>query len=239
MEICTGLPGTADRAQARSLSITTKRAFTTLYTLCSQVQCADGTGPLGDLLQATDGNFYGTTYQGGATNGCCGTVFSISNKLGPFVRSVTSQGKVGTSVTILGFNLTGSTAVTFGTAAASFTVNSTGTAITTSVPAGATTGTISVTTPTGTLDSNVGFKVIPQITKSSPTSGAVGTSVTITGVSLTQTSKVTFGGVAATSFTVNSDAQVTATVPTGAKTGKIVITTPGGTASSKTSFTVT
>jgi hypothetical protein len=54
----------------------------------------------------------------------------------------------------------------------------------------------------------------------------VGTVVTITGVSLTQTTKVTFGGVAATSFTVNSDTQVTTTVPTGAKTRKITIATP-------------
>jgi uncharacterized protein (TIGR03437 family) len=66
----------------------------------------------------------------------------------------------------------------------------------------------------------------------------VGTPVTLNGVSLTQTSKVTFGGVAAT-FSMNSDLQVTATVPTGAKTGKIVITTPGGTATSATNFTVT
>jgi hypothetical protein len=59
------------------------------------------------------------------------------------------------------------------------------------------------------------------------------------GVSLTQTTKVTFGGVTATSFTVNSDTNVTAIVPTGAKTGKIVVTTPGGTATSPTRFTVT
>jgi len=218
--------------------ITTKGALTTLYTFCSLPQCADGSRPYGGLLQATDGNFYGATDEGGETNGY-GTVFSISNGLSPFVQSVTSQGKVGASVTILGFNLTGSTAVNFGTAAATFTVNSTGTAITTSVPSGATTGLISVTTPSETLNSNATFKVLPQLTKFSPSSGAVGTSVTITGVSLTQTSKVTFGGVAATSFTVNSDTQVTATVPTGAKTGKIVITTPGGTATSATKFTVT
>jgi hypothetical protein len=67
----------------------------------------------------------------------------------------------------------------------------------------------------------------------------VGTLVTITGVSLTQTTRVTFGGVAATSFTVNSDTQVTATVPTGAKTGKIAVTTSGGTAIGTGTFTVT
>jgi len=71
------------------------------------------------------------------------------------------------------------------------------------------------------------------------TSKPVGTVVTITGVSLTKTTKITFGGIAATTFTVNSDIQVTVTVPTGAVTGKIVVTTSGGTATSATSFTVT
>jgi hypothetical protein len=67
----------------------------------------------------------------------------------------------------------------------------------------------------------------------------VGTVVTITGVSLTQATNVTFGGVKATTFTVNSDVQVTATVPTGAVTGKIAITTPGAIAKSGATFTVT
>ena len=82
-------------------------------------------------------------------------------------------------------------------------------------------------------------RVTPQILSFSPPSGPVGTAVTITGVSLTQTTKVTFGGVTATTFTVISDTQVTATVPTGGKTGKIGITTPGGTATSSGTFTVT
>jgi hypothetical protein len=53
--------------------------------------------------------------------------------------------------------------------------------------------------------SNVPFRVTPQILSFSPTSGKVGTPVTIKGVSLIQTTKVTFGGVKATSVTVNSD----------------------------------
>ncbi|HXZ42173.1 MAG TPA: IPT/TIG domain-containing protein, partial [Terriglobales bacterium] len=110
--------------------------------------------------------------------------------------------------------------------------------ISATVPAGATTGTITVTTPSGTLATRLAFLVTPQITSFIPPSGTVGTTVTITGVSLTETSKVTFGGVSA-SFTVDSDTQVTATVPTGAKMGKIMITTPGGTASSASNFTVT
>src|SRR5262249_23608308 len=107
------------------------------------------------------------------------------------------------------------------------------------VPAGATTGFVKVTTPSGTLTSNTKFRVTPQILSFSPGSGSVGTPVTITGVSLAQTTKVTFGGVTATMFTVDSDTQVTATVPTGARTGKIGIVTPGGTALSATNFTVT
>jgi hypothetical protein len=72
----------------------------------------------------------------------------------------------------------------------------------------------------------------------SPTSGAPGKVVTITGTEFTGASKVTFGAVAATIFTVNSATQITATVPTGAKTGKIGVTTNEVTASSKTNFTV-
>jgi hypothetical protein len=98
---------------------------------------------------------------------------------------------------------------------------------------------VTVTTPGGTLTSNKRFRVTPQIISFKPTSGTVGTAVQITGVSLTQTTKVTFGGVRATSFTVNSDTQVTATVPTGAKTGHIAITTAGGTVTSSGVFTVT
>jgi uncharacterized repeat protein (TIGR03803 family) len=210
--------------------------LTTLYSFCSQTNCTDGEFPFGGLLQATNGDFYGTTAGGGANGD--GTVSSLSVGLVPFVETLPTSGKVGTAVKILGSKLTGTTSVSFNGTAATFTVVS-ATEISTSVPARATTGAVSVTTPSGTLNSNVTFRVIPQITSFTPTNGAVGMVVTITGVSLTQTTAVTFGGVKATSFTVVSDTQVTATVPTGAKTGKIGITTPGGTAASATTFTVT
>jgi hypothetical protein len=78
----------------------------------------------------------------------------------------------------------------------------------------------------------------PTITDFSPTSGAVGTSVTINGSGFTGTSAVAFNGTSA-SFTINSDSKITATVPSQASTGPISVVAPGGTVASPTSFTVT
>jgi hypothetical protein len=79
----------------------------------------------------------------------------------------------------------------------------------------------------------------PTISDSfSPTSGLVGTSVTIPGTGLTRASAVRFNGASAT-FNVGSDTSLTAMVPSGATTGPISVTTPGGTATSRMSFTVT
>jgi uncharacterized repeat protein (TIGR03803 family) len=218
--------------------ITTAGKFTTLYNFCSQAKCADGSAPQGGLVQATNGMFYGTTYYGG-TDGL-GTIYSLSATLSPFVKTVPTSANPGTTIIILGNNLTGATQVTFNGIAATFTVVSS-TEIKAVVPASATTGTVTVVTPNGTLKSNLIFYVVvtPQIKSFTPKSGPVGTIVTINGAGLTQTTEVTFDGVAATEFTVDSDKKVTATVPTGAKTGKIAITAPAGTATSTTSFTVT
>ncbi len=53
--------------------------FTTLYPFCSQANCADGSNPYsgGRLVQGTDGNFYGVTFQGGIVGGY-GTVFKVT-----------------------------------------------------------------------------------------------------------------------------------------------------------------
>jgi uncharacterized repeat protein (TIGR03803 family) len=219
--------------------VTLGGALTTLYNFCATGNgtCFDGSGPVGGLLQDTNGELYGTTYSGG-TGGGFGTVFGLSTGLGPFVKTLPGSGKVGARVIILGTNLTGATSVSFNGTAATFTVASSS-EITTTVPTGATMGPVKVTTPGGTLLSNVAFRVTPQLLSFSPSSGPVGTSVVITGVSLTKTNRVTFGGVAAASFTVNSDTQVTATAPTGAKTGKLSTVTSGGTATSTGTFTVT
>jgi len=56
--------------------ITTAGDLTTLYSFCSQQNCSDGSAPEAALVQGSDGNFYGTTYLGGANSG--GTVFKIT-----------------------------------------------------------------------------------------------------------------------------------------------------------------
>jgi hypothetical protein len=144
---------------------------------------------------------------------------------------------VGKSVGILGQGFSTATGVKFGTGPARFTIVS-DTYMTATVAAGATTGNVTVLEPGGNLVTPQVFKVTPQASSFSPTSGPVGTQVVITGMSLTQATSVSFGGVKATSFTVNSDTQVTATVPTGAKTGKISIVTKGGSAAVPGTFTV-
>jgi uncharacterized repeat protein (TIGR03803 family) len=142
--------------------ITPKGKLTTLYDFCSQVNCDDGFQPDSSLFQATNGSFYGTTPFGGIGAACiygCGTVYSLSTGLGPFVETLPASGKVGAKIIILGNNLTGSTAVTFNGKSAAFTVVS-DTEITATAPTGATTGKVAVTTPSGVLKSNVSFRLM-------------------------------------------------------------------------------
>lgn len=135
--------------------ITPTGTFNTLYDFCAQSGCLDGDGPRG-MVQSTDGNFYGVTGDGGSDN--AGTVFKLSTGLGPFVQAMPKFSSIGKTVYILGNNLTGTSSVTFNGTEATFTVMS-DTFLKATVPGGATTGTIQVTTPSGTLLSNVPFDV--------------------------------------------------------------------------------
>jgi uncharacterized repeat protein (TIGR03803 family) len=131
-------------------------ALKTIYDFCAQTYCLDGGNPFMPLLQATNGTLYGTTRNGGTqTNGI---FFSLSRGLRPYVQTIPAQGNVGTNVIILGNNLTGTTSVMFHGVAAAFSVLS-DTEMSATVPAGATTGAVKVTTPTTTLSTNVSFRV--------------------------------------------------------------------------------
>lgn len=78
----------------------------------------------------------------------------------------------------------------------------------------------------------------PTLTQLNPTSGPVGTSVTLTGTNLTGATGVRFNGTAATTFAVVNATTATATVPAGATSGLVTVTTLGGT-SNGLAFAVT
>ena len=77
----------------------------------------------------------------------------------------------------------------------------------------------------------------PSITSFTPTSGPVGTTVTLTGTGFSGATTVSFNGTPA-SFTATSDTSISTPVPSGAATGPITVTTPAGTATSSRSFRV-
>jgi uncharacterized repeat protein (TIGR03803 family) len=207
----------------------------------------DGDLPSSTLIQNTNGLVYGTTPSGGggscaAGGACFGTFFSVATGDAPFVNLEPTQrtGFVGASVGMFGQGFTSASEVKFGGVAAT-TVTLSGTSyLTAVVPAGAHTGSVTVTTGATTLTSPQTFRVKPKITSFSPPSGPTGTPVTIKGSGLTQTTAVKFGTVKATTFTVVSDSEVTADVPSGLASGavSISITTPGGSANGPTKFTV-
>jgi uncharacterized repeat protein (TIGR03803 family) len=145
----TGRSGVVYPTTAYKMSATGS-LYTQLYTSCPENQCASEAPPLGELVEATNGIFYGTS---------TGTVFSLSDGLAPFVMSVPTFGNPGNKVRILGTNLTGSTAVSFDGKPATFMVNSSS-EITAEVPTGAKTGQIIVQTPGGKLKSNVDFTIL-------------------------------------------------------------------------------
>jgi uncharacterized repeat protein (TIGR03803 family) len=134
--------------------VTNQHILTTLHNF----DITDGQYPYAGLLQATNGIFYGLTYGGGPTGE--GTIFSLSVGLAPFVKTIPISGNIGAAVIILGNNLAGATSVSFNGTVATFKVIS-ASAIKATVPAGATTGFVLVTKPSGTLKSNTKFRVNP------------------------------------------------------------------------------
>ncbi|MGI4760252.1 MAG: FG-GAP-like repeat-containing protein [Janthinobacterium lividum] len=192
-----------------------------------------------------------------------GSYYSISNQTLP-VRGSTyrfepvaataiitgispSSGPVGTSLTITGTNLTGSSLVSFSgtsrnTVSTGLVVNAAGTQLTgVTVPAGAQSGAVSVQTAVGPVVNPTYFTVIPTapvITSFAPSSALPGEPVTITGVSFTGATALTLNGNAVANFTVVDATTLTFTVPTNAMSGVLAVTTPVGKGSSKTPLTV-
>lgn len=162
----------------------------------------------------------------------------------PHIASLSpTSGPAGASVTIFGSNFgasQGTSTVKFSGKAAGPATSWSAAKIVVKVPAGAQTGKVIVTVK-GIQSNGVAFTVSPKIAGLSPTSGPVGTSVTISGSdfgSLQGTSTVDFSGKSAGIATSWSATKIVAKVPVGAKTGKVVVTVKGF-ASNGLMFTVT
>jgi uncharacterized repeat protein (TIGR03803 family) len=119
---------------------------------------ATGQNPTG-LVQGTDGVLYGITQDGGSANG--GVFFSLDLGLPTFSRLLPSWGAASDTIGILGQGFTAASGVLFNGVPSSFTVVSDD-YITAQVPSGVTTGSVTVTTPTGTLTSITNFQVIQE-----------------------------------------------------------------------------
>ncbi len=233
----TAAGGTSNGGTIFSLTTSGGSSYSVLYNF-ELTNSTTGYNPASPLIENTDGTFYGTTYYGGLYSTCnCGVIYSFANGLKAYAGLVSTSGAEGAKIGILGQGFGSTTTVKFGGTQAVTVTRSGSTYLTATVPAGALTGSVTVTTGSTVLTSSQSFRVTPTMKTFSPESGAVGTLVTITGTGLKQATKVTFNGKSA-SYTVVSDTEVTATVPTGAKTGKIIVTTKGGSVTSASNFTV-
>ncbi|MEY2655159.1 MAG: hypothetical protein RLZZ524_2187 [Pseudomonadota bacterium] len=155
-------------------------------------------------------------------------------------------GPVGTVVTINGRGFTGAHAAWVGLAhdAAVKVVNDTQVQVT--IPAGATSGAIVVFNAAGVAFTATGFSVSgaaiawpqPGIMNFSPTSGPVGTVVTVNGSGFTGANLAWVGLAHNGSVRVISDTQVQVTIPPGATSGAIGVFNPKNVAFTATAFTV-
>jgi kumamolisin len=195
------------------------------------------------LAPANGGSGPITVTTPGGTASSAGNFSVLAGAAAPAITGLSpGYGPVGTAVVVSGTDFSGATAVGFNGQPAVFVVGASN-QITATVPTSASTGPVTVTTPSGTASSPTAFTVLsgdgsPTVASFTPVSGAVGTTVTVTGANFVNVSSVTVGGVVAAAPNVISATQVSFTVPNGATSGPVVITTGLGTATSADNFTV-
>jgi len=154
------LYGTASGYGAADGGVLFRISLTGEYSVLHSFSYETGYYPIDTLLQHTNGILYGMTESGGVSylGGPGGTFYSMNVGLKPFVTYLSTYGRVGALVQILGQGFTSDSVVSFHGVPASSTVVSS-TYIRAYVPGGATSGPITVTTPSGTLMSNKAFIV--------------------------------------------------------------------------------
>jgi aryl-phospho-beta-D-glucosidase BglC (GH1 family) len=197
---------------------------------------------------ATTGPITITTSSGTAQSASTFAVTVAPNT--PTITSVVpTNGTVGTGITITGTNLSVPYSVTFGDITSTdFTdIFPDGTQFTVRVPSVSqgsmpiTVRTSSASGPTVTASATFtasATQAKPTISSISPSSGAPGTVVNVTGTNLLGAAVATFNGTPAAIPTSVTATSLQIVVPTGSNNGVIAVSTPGGTAFSS-NFTVT
>ncbi len=216
--------------------------YTTATTATNTWSSSTKTSTITGLSIANNGAFYiqweMATVSGTGTNDELAIDdITVTGYAAPTISSVPSTACIGSTMNITGTYLTDATAVSFhGTNAPTFTVNSS-TSITVTVPAGTTTGTVSVTTAGGTATSS-------SITVGSPPSDNAGANKTIcsgssTTIGASSASGRTYSWSPSTGLSSSTSANPTAN-PTASTTYTLTetVTSAGCSASNSTVVTV-
>jgi uncharacterized repeat protein (TIGR03803 family) len=191
--------------------ITLGGALTTLYSFCSQAGCADGYDPNTPLVQATNGNLYGTTTDGGAAQE--GEIFEIT--------------PAGALTVEYSFCTQGGGCPNGSYPYAGLVQDTNGELYGEAQDGGS-----------GSVGTVFSFSVgLGPFIEARPGAGKVGAAVSILGTNLAGATTVTFNGTGAT-FNVISSSEIATTVPDGATSGKIKVVTPSRTLSSNAPFHV-
>jgi hypothetical protein len=179
---------------------------------------------------AATGQISVTTVGGTATSA---TAFKVVPTITGFSPGTAA---VGGTVTVDGTGFGGVSSVKVNGVGAAFTVLSP-LQLRLTVPAGAGTGAIAVTTAGGTATSGSTLFVLPRVTSFTPSSAAVGATVTVYGNAFGGATSVLFGGVLAAPVTVTATT-IKVLVPADAVTGKLTVVTPAGSGQSVGTFKV-
>jgi uncharacterized repeat protein (TIGR03803 family) len=173
-----------------------------------------GGGPFAGLLEASNGLLYGSTALAGTYN--AGNIFAISLEGGSFQN-------------VAAFDVSDGAAP--GTQGPALTQGSDGSLYGTTTSGGSGGG--------GTVfQFNLGLTPpLPRIRLAQPSSGAVGTTIRLTGNYLLNLTGVSFNGTPATFTPINVN-YAEAVVPSGATSGPITVTTMNGSITTKSNFTV-
>jgi len=160
--------------------------------------------------------------------------------LPPQITSFTPSAGAGAWVSVTGANLVGVTSVSFGGIKADSLQSISSSLVRAKVSGGGSSGKVDVIAAGGTARSTQDFRFLlpPTITSFSPTSGATGASVEITGTEFVNVTSVSVGGVSVASFSVASDTRIVATLSAQATSGTVRVLTQQGQAISGSPFTV-